>query len=116
MKSGRTLTSAAPPIEPISPSAEFSAVLARVARLEDRVAILEEQRKPHPPIDPRVLLSKLLPAVAGRFGSDPFTTRELFNDPVFRDLLAPLNAKRTGKLLRKSLGHTIDGLKSFALR
>lgn len=56
-------------------------------------------------------LARLLPAIAGVHGSDRFAARDLFDDtsPALRLVTRGLTPRETGKLLRRSLGHVIDG-------
>src|SRR5262245_24097901 len=60
----------------------------------------------------RAALERLLPALAGRFGSDVFTTRDVLSDVVLRSLVsANGNASQMlGNLFRKAVGVEIDGL------
>jgi hypothetical protein len=52
----------------------------------------------------------LLPAIGGRFGSEGWTTGELFDEPDLRALLQPLTAKQAGRLFSRSLGLSIDSM------
>ena len=56
-----------------------------------------------------MILERLLPALGGSFGSDAWTVSELTSDRVLSALLAPLNCRKTGKLLSRSIGKNING-------
>jgi hypothetical protein len=90
------------------------------AILEAQKASLEElQRIRHRLGTPRlthrdhVVLGKLLPAIAGRYGGGSWTVRELLADPVFPALMPSVNgnaAQGLGNLLARSVGMDVDGL------
>src|SRR5689334_10776004 len=54
-------------------------------------------------------LSQILHAVAGKRGSGFFTVHQVKSDNVLKKL-APMTARRLGKLLSRSIGTNIDGL------
>lgn len=59
-----------------------------------------------------LLLDRLLPALAGRYGSGVFTSAEIANDSIFRTLLmnGAADSQSLGNLLAKSVGMDINGL------
>ena len=60
----------------------------------------------------RAILSRLLPAIAGTFGSQGLPVREILRDPAIRELCAPLNSQHIGNLLARAAadGLVVDGL------
>ena len=80
------------------------------------VQILAELRRIRQAVEPRpqpaneaALLSKLLPAIGGRFGSNPFRTKELFEDPAIAELLRGFSSGKAGCLLAKFAGIPVEG-------
>jgi hypothetical protein len=57
-----------------------------------------------------LLLGTLLPALAGRYGSGVFTTKDLVTDPVFKVLLDHASTQIVGNLLGKAVNVEISGL------
>src|SRR5690349_7334553 len=59
----------------------------------------------------RVRLERLLPAIAGTFGSEPFTSRDLLDEggAAIQVALSGTNARQVGRLLRRGEGHVLDG-------
>lgn len=57
------------------------------------------------------VLSRLLPAIGGALGSEPFLARDLFDheSAALRLVLSGLNAKRIGRLFQRGDGQAIDG-------
>ena len=57
------------------------------------------------------LLVRLMPVVGAHFASEWFLVRELFASPApgLRLVLAGLNARQVGRLLRRSEGQPVDG-------
>jgi hypothetical protein len=55
------------------------------------------------------LLGRLLPAIAGALGSEPFLARDLFESAAVRLVVSGLNTRQVGRLLRRAEGHAIDG-------
>ncbi len=55
-------------------------------------------------------LCKILPAVVGAWGSEPFASRDLATDPGVRVVLKGLSPKQIGRLLSRAVGIPIDGL------
>ena len=58
----------------------------------------------------RELLAKLLPAIAGAFGSTPFASRDLFTAAGVRVVVRGLSVKQVGQLLARGVGTPINGL------
>jgi hypothetical protein len=57
-------------------------------------------------------LSRLLPAIAGAFGSERFTARDCLDQdapPAIRIVMRGLNARRLGRLLQRGEGQVIAG-------
>jgi hypothetical protein len=60
--------------------------------------------------DDRALLARVLPAIAGARGSEPFASRDLAEDvPALRVVLRGLSVKSIGRLLSRAKGIPIDG-------
>ena len=57
----------------------------------------------------RAVLARLLPAVAGALGSEPFASRDLCTTPATRVVLRDLNVRQIGRLLARAEGIPIDG-------
>ena len=55
------------------------------------------------------ILRKLLPAIGGALGSEPFASRDLCTTPATRVVLRDLNVKQIGRLLARAEGIPIDG-------
>ena len=55
------------------------------------------------------IVRKLLPAIVGALGSEPFASRDLCTTPATRVVLRDLNAKQIGPLLARAEGIPIDG-------
>ena len=54
-------------------------------------------------------LRKLLPAIVGALGSEPFASRDLCTSPATHVVLRGLNVKQIGRLLARAEGIPIDG-------
>jgi hypothetical protein len=54
-------------------------------------------------------LSRVLPALAGCFGSEPFTVAEAFEQPAVRVVTAGLAAPACGQLLQRARGVPVAG-------
>jgi hypothetical protein len=83
------------------------AVLYRFAEMDLRIAELEarlapRQREPE-------LAAKILHAIAGARGSEPFKVRELYKNPVLKKVFEGLSSKQLGKLLAACEGKDVDG-------
>lgn len=74
--------------------------------------LVEDRRQPAPlSRADRDLLGRVLPAVGATFASEWFLVRELFasQTAAVRLVLAGLNARQVGRLLRRGEGQVIDG-------
>src|SRR5262245_3002784 len=60
------------------------------------------------------LLEKLLPAIAGRFGSSPFRVSEALADPAIRAMSGSLQPTRLGSLFAKAV-RAGDPIQSYVL-
>jgi hypothetical protein len=87
--------------------------------LEQRRELLEHrallrqllERRPTPlSAADRDRLARVLPAIVGAFGSEPFTSRDLLADAAVRLTVRPMTAKQIGKLLARAAGVPIEGL------
>ena len=60
----------------------------------------------------RLQLGRLLPVVAGVFGSEPFLSRDLFehDSAALRLVCRGRNARRLGRLFQRAAGQVVDGL------
>jgi hypothetical protein len=71
------------------------------------------ERRPAPSLSrsDRAVLARLLPAIAGDRGSEPFdfTSRDLRAKPGLRVVLRGLSVKQIGRLLSRAEGVPIDG-------
>jgi len=75
---------------------------------------LAQRRAPTPTLSrtDRERLSRLLPAIAGVYGSDSFACRDLVDDeaaPALRLVTAGLDARSLGSLLARAIVHVVDG-------
>jgi hypothetical protein len=116
------------PVTDLRPAARpeaAPAIEARLCALEAEVrelvtlncailATLERQQRPSsiPTRADRAVLEKILPAIAGAYGSDNFSSRDLVEDasPAVRLVVRGLSAKRVGKLFSRADGIPINGL------
>src|SRR5688572_9158076 len=89
------------------PDRTLAEVLAKCSEILERLTAIEARlpRVPDSTNDVEVL-ERLLPAVGGKFGSDPWKVSEITGDPVLSAaaLLGGRNSKRLGKLLRRHVG------------
>jgi len=90
-------------------SEELETLRSIVADLSIRIEALEARLKPRPHRDPEVL-SRILQAIGGIRGSEPFKCKELYLDPVLKKVLDGYSAKRLGKALSMVVGQDIGGL------
>ena len=60
--------------------------------------------------DDRARLARLLPAIGGAIGSEPFHSAEIVEheSPALRVVAAGLSAKHVGRLLRRATGRPVD--------
>ncbi len=91
-------------------------VLARIevnqARLEMKLdQLLAACPRPTLRRADRTRLASILPAVTGVFGSEPFATRDLFEQaaPALDIVLAGMNTKSIAQLFSRSAGQDIEG-------
>jgi hypothetical protein len=82
-----------------------------MAELQAIRGLLEQRSRPGLSRIDRARLARMLPAIAGVYGSDLFVTRELFerDAPAIRLVLAGLNPKQVGRLFARADGQPIDG-------
>ena len=77
------------------------------------LAALEQRQRPVASLTraDRAVLARLLPAIAGDRGSEPFdfTSRDLRATPGLRVVLRGLSVKQIGRLLSRAEGVPIDG-------
>ena len=90
---------------------DLAAMAAELATLRARLDAQQQPRARLSRVD-RELLRRLLPAIVGVFGSDPFTSAEVVHHhaPGLRLLFEGWSAGRLGKLLKRGAGVVIDGL------
>jgi hypothetical protein len=84
-----------------------------VAGQRQIIHLLEQQQRQQPSSltrQDRVVLARLLPAIAGVFGSELFVTRELFESDAaaLKLVLHGLDRKRVGRLLQRGEGQVVD--------
>jgi len=77
-------------------------------------ADLMQRRTPAPTLNrtDRARLAALFPAIAGVYGSEPFTCRDLVDDeagPALRLVVAGLDARQLGSLFARAVGVVVDG-------
>jgi len=90
-------------------------VLARLAAVEARIAVLEQaeaaRRRPTLARGDRDHLRRIVPALAGAYGSDPWLGAEAVHHPMLAVLIGGWTAARLGKLLARFVkaGGAIDG-------
>lgn len=90
----------------------LAAVLAELRGLRADLAAAREPRPSTVNRGDRVLLARMLPAIAGAYGSEVFSARDLTEDtrPAVRLVMDGLTAKQVGKLFSRADGIAIDGL------
>src|SRR6185369_4568827 len=96
--------SPAPRIEPTSqPGEDFLALLEQI---NERLLRIEMKLQPRQSLrdGDAATLSRLLPAIGGKLGSDPFATKEIFADAVLRTMFGGLSRRKAGKLLARAAG------------
>ena len=87
----------------MSPEEFQREVLARLARIEKLLECRQPGRSDE------ALMSKLLPAIAGKIGSDEFTTREVLRRIAIAEI-AGMGTHKLGMLFARCVGMSIDGL------
>ncbi len=98
----------APDVPPVVTLAVIWAELAEIRRLLEFVYV--NKRRPPLSREDRDQLARMLPAIVGAWGSEPFASRELATDAGVRVVLRGLSIKQVGKLLARGAGIPIDGL------
>jgi hypothetical protein len=95
---------------PIDQTALLLDIVARLKRIEAAIERLGQQHKPLSRAD-RQTLARILPAVAGVFGSEPFLASEVeeHESPGLQLVRAGMTARSIGRLLRRAVGIPIDG-------
>ena len=91
---------------------ELADALAAVARLEARVEAIEHRLSPSTlRREDRAALERILPALAGALGSGLFLASEAIasTNPALVLVLAGLNGRRLGRLLRRGDGVPVSG-------
>jgi hypothetical protein len=84
-----------------TPQSDMLALLHEInAKLD---VLLARQRRPLTRAD-RVILGRLLPAIAGALGSEPFVTRDLFDGemPALRLVTRGLTPRQAGRLFGRA--------------
>ena len=78
--------------------------------IRDELRMLRAELRPRRVIshEEHLLLSKLIPAIKGSYGSTAWTCRELLALPVFREL-THLSCRELGTLLSKAAGVNVSG-------
>jgi hypothetical protein len=93
--------------------APSDAIEAQLREINAKLDRLLARDRPAAPLsrDDRALLRRLLPAVAGVLGSEPFHAAELceHDAPALRLVCAGLTARRLGRLLRRGADTPIAG-------
>jgi len=94
------------------------AVLAAILQVRDELrdeirrlrSDLAAQRSGRLSADDRELLARLLPAIGGARGSEPFCTRDLADEhPELAPIIGGLSNKALGRLLARAQGSQVDG-------
>jgi hypothetical protein len=95
--------------------AEMAWERAVLAELRAIRAVLEQRQRPVVPLSraDRALLGRMLPALAGAFGSETFSARDLAEDerPAVRIVVQERTVKQLAQLFAKADGLPIEGLK-----
>ena len=93
-------------------AAADSALASRVAQIETRLARVEQRLSPSPlRREDHAALQRILPAIAGALGSECFLSSEIVasDNPALVLVLADMNARRLGRLLRRGDGVEVEG-------
>lgn len=99
----------------VSHADDVTALLRELVDVNRRMlAALEQQRRPIVPLSrgDRAVLAKMLPAIAGVYGSETFSARDLSEDdrPAVRLVVKGRSVKQIGKLLSRADGIGMGGL------
>ena len=82
-----------------------------LAEVREIRRLLEDRPRPAPlSRADQLRLARILPAIAGAFGSDLFTSRDLPAEAGVRVVLRGLSIKQVGKLFSRGAGIPINGL------
>ena len=108
---GRVEVAMAVSVAPSRTEADLRELLTRIdAKLD---LLLQRQRRRVPTLtrEDRERLARLLPAIGGALGSEPFLARDLFetNKDGLRVVLRGLTTIRIGLLLQRAEGQPVDG-------
>jgi hypothetical protein len=114
MKSLKLENGSALPFSASSLDRRVEILQENITALEHRVAQLEATRvSPAAVVRPRdhALLVRLLPAIAGAMGSEPFTSRDLVTEaaPGVRVVLGTRSVRTIGKLFSRAANIPVDG-------
>ena len=94
--------------EPVAAAVTLDDLMRQLVAIR---ALLEDERRPTPlNRADHELLTRLLPAIAGAFGSEPFASRDLFTAAGVRVVVRDSSVKRIGQLLGRGVGTPINGL------
>jgi hypothetical protein len=89
-------------------------LVAAVLRVEAKLDRLLAQRRPASTLsrEDYTRLARLLPAVGGQLGSEPFIASEVIehDSPAVRVAARGLSARQLGRLLRRATGQPVAGL------
>jgi hypothetical protein len=91
----------------LTPAPTIDDVLAELRAIRQ---LLESRKRPAPLTRAdRARLARLLPVLGAAFGSEPFASRDVLDDPGARVVLRGCSNKAIGKLLARGAGVSIDG-------
>ncbi len=90
------------------------AVLAAILQVRDELRGLRRDfaanRSGRLSADDRELLARLLPAIGGARGSEPFCTRDIADEhPELRQIIGKLSIKQLGRLFARAEHIDVDG-------
>jgi hypothetical protein len=91
----------------MTPTATFNLLHEILDELKAIRASLSTHKQP---CSDRDVLARLLPAIAGKLGSEGFQVRDVMRNEIFRQLIGNRNAHQLGNLLAKWQGQNIGGL------
>ena len=111
--SGRALTSPTPRIEPTGQrGSEFAVIVGLLVEIRDELRLMNGSKNPacNGPTD-RELLTRLLPAIVMRMGSETcFKVSEICADAVLNELTSGISPHKLGMVFANHVGVDIDGL------